>query len=144
MTRKERQHSRRSLHKGQPGAPRGCARWLQSSQGTAGGRLCGSSTITQMGLNLALLFLPVCPALGAQVDDPSKYGVIILDEYGRVQQFVEKPKVRWPGLVGGGGGAHTHACCCVVVVCGGGEWHHRSKPIIACLGFECGRLRGMA
>lgn len=29
-----------------------------------------------------------------QVDDPSKYGVIILDEYGRVQQFVEKPKVR--------------------------------------------------
>jgi mannose-1-phosphate guanylyltransferase len=28
------------------------------------------------------------------VDDPSKYGVIILDEYGRVQQFVEKPKVR--------------------------------------------------
>lgn len=28
-----------------------------------------------------------------QVDDPSKYGVIILDEYGRVQQFVEKPKV---------------------------------------------------
>lgn len=34
-----------------------------------------------------LLLLPL------QVDDPSKYGVIILDEYGRVQQFVEKPKV---------------------------------------------------
>lgn len=32
--------------------------------------------------------------LSVQVDDPSKYGVIILDEYGRVQQFVEKPKVR--------------------------------------------------
>jgi hypothetical protein len=32
--------------------------------------------------------------LVTKVDDPSKYGVIILDEYGRVQQFVEKPKVR--------------------------------------------------
>jgi mannose-1-phosphate guanylyltransferase len=31
--------------------------------------------------------------LVTKVDDPSKYGVIILDEYGRVQQFVEKPKV---------------------------------------------------
>lgn len=30
--------------------------------------------------------------LVTKVDDPSKYGVIILDEYGRVQQFVEKPK----------------------------------------------------
>jgi hypothetical protein len=33
------------------------------------------------------------PPMSLQVDDPSKYGVIILDEYGRVQQFVEKPKV---------------------------------------------------
>jgi mannose-1-phosphate guanylyltransferase len=27
-----------------------------------------------------------------QVDDPSKYGVLIINEYGQVQQFVEKPK----------------------------------------------------
>jgi mannose-1-phosphate guanylyltransferase len=26
------------------------------------------------------------------VDDPSKYGVVIINEYGQVQQFVEKPK----------------------------------------------------
>lgn len=30
----------------------------------------------------------------SQVDDPSKYGVLIINEYGQVQQFVEKPKVR--------------------------------------------------
>jgi hypothetical protein len=29
-----------------------------------------------------------------QVDDPSKYGVVVIDEYGQVQRFVEKPKVR--------------------------------------------------
>jgi NDP-sugar pyrophosphorylase family protein len=28
-----------------------------------------------------------------QVDDPSKYGVVVIDEYGQVQRFVEKPKV---------------------------------------------------
>jgi NDP-sugar pyrophosphorylase family protein len=28
------------------------------------------------------------------VDDPSKYGVVVIDEYGQVQRFVEKPKVR--------------------------------------------------
>eukprot|EP00878_Enallax_costatus_P016760 GHUV01017588.1.p1 GENE.GHUV01017588.1~~GHUV01017588.1.p1 ORF type:complete len:269 (+),score=87.75 GHUV01017588.1:798-1604(+) len=27
-----------------------------------------------------------------QVDDPSKYGVVVIDEYGQVQRFVEKPK----------------------------------------------------
>jgi mannose-1-phosphate guanylyltransferase len=26
------------------------------------------------------------------VDDPTKYGVIVMDEYGQVQRFVEKPK----------------------------------------------------
>jgi NDP-sugar pyrophosphorylase family protein len=30
--------------------------------------------------------------LSLQVDDPSKYGVLIINEYGQVQQFVEKPK----------------------------------------------------
>eukprot|EP00878_Enallax_costatus_P018764 GHUV01019772.1.p1 GENE.GHUV01019772.1~~GHUV01019772.1.p1 ORF type:complete len:277 (+),score=82.82 GHUV01019772.1:125-955(+) len=30
--------------------------------------------------------------LVTKVDDPSKYGVLIINEYGQVQQFVEKPK----------------------------------------------------
>lgn len=30
--------------------------------------------------------------LVTKVDDPSKYGVLIINEYGAVQQFVEKPK----------------------------------------------------
>eukprot|EP00879_Flechtneria_rotunda_P009941 GHRR01010396.1.p1 GENE.GHRR01010396.1~~GHRR01010396.1.p1 ORF type:complete len:329 (+),score=90.47 GHRR01010396.1:1003-1989(+) len=30
--------------------------------------------------------------LVTKVDDPSKYGVVIINEYGQVQQFVEKPK----------------------------------------------------
>ncbi|KAF8061370.1 mannose-1-phosphate guanylyltransferase 2 [Scenedesmus sp. PABB004] len=30
--------------------------------------------------------------LVTKVDDPSKYGVVIIDEYGQVQRFVEKPK----------------------------------------------------
>ena len=33
------------------------------------------------------------PTAAAQVDDPSKYGVVVIDEYGQVQRFVEKPKV---------------------------------------------------
>lgn len=71
----------------------------------------------------------------AQVDDPSKYGVIILDEYGRVQQFVEKPKVRaW--TCRGRGGTHTR-----LLFCGGGD---QSKLINAYLGFLCGHLRSMA
>ncbi len=28
-----------------------------------------------------------------QVDDPTKYGVVVMDEYGQVQRFVEKPRV---------------------------------------------------
>ena len=32
-----------------------------------------------------------------QVDDPTKYGVVVMDEYGQVQRFVEKPKVRGVG-----------------------------------------------
>ncbi|PNH03693.1 putative mannose-1-phosphate guanylyltransferase 3 [Tetrabaena socialis] len=28
----------------------------------------------------------------ASVDDPTKYGVVVMDEYGQVQRFVEKPK----------------------------------------------------
>lgn len=31
--------------------------------------------------------------VAVQVDDPSKYGVVVIDEYGQVQRFVEKPKV---------------------------------------------------
>jgi mannose-1-phosphate guanylyltransferase len=54
--------------------------------------------------------------LVTKVDDPSKYGVIILDEYGRVQQFVEKPKVRLLGLMcraaaGGRGGCGAPDPC---------------------------------
>lgn len=30
--------------------------------------------------------------LVTKVDDPSKYGVVIINEYGQVQQFQEKPK----------------------------------------------------
>lgn len=49
-----------------------------------------------------------------QVDDPSKYGVIILDEYGRVQQFVEKPKVRhtctWGWLSHDSVSSTSHCC----------------------------------
>ena len=26
------------------------------------------------------------------MDDPTKYGVVVMDEYGQVQRFVEKPK----------------------------------------------------
>lgn len=30
--------------------------------------------------------------LVTKIDDPSKYGVVVIDEYGQVQRFVEKPK----------------------------------------------------
>ncbi|MEW5301312.1 MAG: hypothetical protein WDW38_009517 [Sanguina aurantia] len=30
--------------------------------------------------------------LVTKVDDPSKYGVVVMDEYGQIQRFVEKPK----------------------------------------------------
>lgn len=30
--------------------------------------------------------------LVTKIDDPSKYGVVVMDEYGQVQRFVEKPK----------------------------------------------------
>ncbi|GAX79927.1 hypothetical protein CEUSTIGMA_g7367.t1 [Chlamydomonas eustigma] len=30
--------------------------------------------------------------LVTKVDDPTKYGVVVMDEYGQVQRFVEKPK----------------------------------------------------
>jgi mannose-1-phosphate guanylyltransferase len=32
----------------------------------------------------------------SQVEDPTKYGVVVMDEYGQVQRFVEKPKVLRP------------------------------------------------
>jgi ADP-glucose pyrophosphorylase len=32
--------------------------------------------------------------LVTQVEDPSKYGVVVTDESGKVDRFVEKPKVR--------------------------------------------------
>ena len=32
----------------------------------------------------------------AQVEDPSKYGVVVTDESGKVDRFVEKPKARDP------------------------------------------------
>ena len=32
--------------------------------------------------------------LVTQVEDPSKYGVVVMDESCRVERFVEKPKVR--------------------------------------------------
>lgn len=28
-----------------------------------------------------------------QVEDPSKYGVVVMDDSGKVERFVEKPKV---------------------------------------------------
>ena len=31
---------------------------------------------------------------GLQVEDPSKYGVVVMDEDSQVERFVEKPKVR--------------------------------------------------
>ena len=33
------------------------------------------------------------PPFPPQVEDPTKYGVVVMDEYGLVQRFVEKPKV---------------------------------------------------
>lgn len=41
------------------------------------------------------------------MEDPTKYGVVVMDEYGQVQRFVEKPKVSkgkwtqypWSGLL---------------------------------------------
>ena len=36
-----------------------------------------------------------CVIVCVQIEDPSKYGVVIIDEYGQVQRFVEKPKVSW-------------------------------------------------
>lgn len=47
--------------------------------------------------------MPMC----TQVDDPSKYGVVVMDEYGQVQRFVEKPKV----------GSHIHKGFLSVCVC---------------------------
>lgn len=32
--------------------------------------------------------------LVTQVEDPSKYGVVVMDESCKVERFVEKPKVR--------------------------------------------------
>ena len=34
----------------------------------------------------------------AQVDDPSKYGVVMMDDNNKVERFVEKPKVGQPSL----------------------------------------------
>ncbi len=45
---------------------------------------------TQLRQNPRLTCIGAC----IQVDDPTKYGVIVMDEYGQVQRFVEKPKVR--------------------------------------------------
>ena len=35
-------------------------------------------------------------AVSAQVEDPSKYGVVVTDDTGKVDRFVEKPKARDP------------------------------------------------
>ena len=36
--------------------------------------------------------------MSAQVEDPSKYGVVVTDDTGKVDRFVEKPKVRDSGF----------------------------------------------
>jgi ADP-glucose pyrophosphorylase len=42
--------------------------------------------------------------LVTRVDDPSKYGVVVIDEaFGQVQRFVEKPKVPSPAATPYGG-----------------------------------------
>jgi len=58
------------------------------------GRACYCSSSAWCCLLLCLpLQQSLCAVLLQQVDDPSKYGVLIINEYGQVQQFVEKPKV---------------------------------------------------
>jgi len=41
--------------------------------------------------------------LVTRVDDPSKYGVVVTDDAGKVERFVEKPKVRVCGVCVVGG-----------------------------------------
>jgi hypothetical protein len=43
-------------------------------------------------LQIAARFKLISPV--AQVEDPSKYGVVVTDDSGKVERFVEKPKVR--------------------------------------------------
>jgi hypothetical protein len=77
------------------------------------------------------LMAPGCLA-PSQVEDPSKYGVILLNEEGQVQDFVEKPKASrglwcwWCGwVVGGGGGGGTTAAASGRP--GGGGTHGRAS-----------------
>lgn len=44
------------------------------------------STHTELRILKALVLM-------AQVEDPSKYGVVVMDDSGKVERFVEKPKV---------------------------------------------------
>ena len=44
--------------------------------------------------------------LVTQVEEPSKYGVVVTDEASKVERFVEKPKVPSLGLI------TLHACTC--------------------------------
>ena len=41
--------------------------------------------------------------LVTRVDDPSKYGVVVMDGAGKVERFVEKPQVRAAGAFAGWG-----------------------------------------
>jgi NDP-sugar pyrophosphorylase family protein len=45
-------------------------------------------------MHASLRCLRTCPhqCMHAQVEDPSKYGVVVMDEQGKVERFVEKPK----------------------------------------------------
>lgn len=45
-------------------------------------------------MHASLRCLRTCPhrCTHAQVEDPSKYGVVVMDEQGKVERFVEKPK----------------------------------------------------
>lgn len=58
---------------------------VQAANNTAS----ASTHLAAHGLRLSRVS---CPTSTLQVDDWSKYGVVVMDEYGQVQRFVEKPK----------------------------------------------------
>ena len=49
--------------------------------------------------------------MSVQVEDPSKYGVVVTDDTGKVDRFVEKPKVRDSSARLGS------PCCCTTIKC---------------------------
>jgi NDP-sugar pyrophosphorylase family protein len=54
---------------------------------------------TSEPLTLSLPYFTVLSCtIPAQVDDPSKYGVVMMDDNNKVERFVEKPKVGQPSL----------------------------------------------